>query len=66
MHYMHETPNKHVPAKTAQGWGIAVLVWVLTAACVASVFMIHQKTYKHPTDVRWHSVSQQHAATAEH
>ena len=55
MHYMHETPNKYVPAKTNQGWGVAGLVWALAIGCIVAVASIYNATYKHPTDVRWHA-----------
>ena len=59
MHYMHETPNRWVEAKTNQGWGVAALVAVLTAICIIATVVIYQKTYKHPTDVRWHAAGSQ-------
>ena len=55
MHYMHETPNKHVPAKTNQGWNVAIFVWLLAFGCIGTVAYIYNATYKHPTDVRWHT-----------
>ena len=52
---MHYTP-KYVPARTNAGWPIAGLVWLLTIALIVSVTVIHQRTYKHPTDPTWHAV----------
>lgn len=46
---------KYVPAKTNEGWGVVGLVLLLAAACIVSVTMIHNRTYKHPTDPTWHS-----------
>lgn len=52
MAYMHETPGKYVPAKTNEGWGVAGLVGLLTALCIAGAWYAYAKTYHHPTDVR--------------
>jgi hypothetical protein len=48
---------KHVPARTNDGWGIAVLVFALAAVCIAGVTVIHKRTYKHPTDPTNHTVN---------
>jgi hypothetical protein len=47
---MSKTFGTHVPAKTNEGWGVAGLVVLLTAACIVAVTIIHQRTYKNPTD----------------
>jgi hypothetical protein len=47
---MSKTFGTYVPAKTNEGWGVVGLVVLLTAACIVAVTMIHQRTYKHPTD----------------
>jgi hypothetical protein len=64
MHYMHETPNRWVEAKTNQGWGVVGLVTLLTVICIATTVYLYQKTYKHPTDVRWHAAGSQQAPAA--
>ena len=51
---MTHTP-RYVPAKTNEGWGVVGLVVLLAAACIVSVTMIYQRTYKHPTDPTWQS-----------
>jgi uncharacterized membrane protein len=45
------TPNRHVPFKP-QGWGVALFIVFLAAACAAGAYYIHEKTYRPPTDVR--------------
>jgi hypothetical protein len=47
---------RYVPARTNEGWSVAGLVVLLTAACIAGATIIHQRTYKHPTDPTWHAV----------
>jgi hypothetical protein len=54
---MHDYTPKFVPAKTNGGWPIAGLVWLLAFALIAMVVVIHNRTYKHPTDPTWHSVN---------
>lgn len=67
MHYMHETPNRYVPAKTNEGWGVAGLVTLLAIACIVWATWEYKRTYKHPTDVSWRAAGQQHApAVAGH
>ena len=63
---MHYTP-KYVPAKTNGGWPIAGLVWLLTFALIAMVVVVHNRTYKHPTDPTMPGVrSGASAPAAEH
>ena len=59
MHYMHETPNRWVEAKTNQGWGVVGLVTLLTALCIAMAVYFYQTTYKHPTDPSWRAAGSQ-------
>jgi len=59
---MSHTP-KYVPARTNDGWGVVGLVVLLTAACIVSVTVIHNRTYKHPTDPTWQSSTKK---AAEH
>jgi hypothetical protein len=48
---------RHVPARTNDGWPVVGLVVLLAAACIVSVTVIHNRTYKHPSDPTWHSVT---------
>lgn len=41
---------RYVPAKTNQGWPVVGLITLLTAALIVAVTVIHNRTYKHPTD----------------
>jgi hypothetical protein len=47
---------RYVPARTNQGWPVAGLVILLTAACIVTTVVIHKRTYKHPTDPTFHAV----------
>ena len=51
----HVPEGRWVPADTNGGWGIAALVILLVAICIATATYIHHKTYLHPQDVRWHA-----------
>lgn len=46
---------RYVPARTNDGWAIVGLVVALAATCIISVAIIHQRTYRHPTDPTWHA-----------
>ena len=49
MSVIQHSPNVHVPANnTRQGWGIVVLVVLLTLALDLSAYMIHKATYRNP------------------
>jgi hypothetical protein len=50
---------RYVPAKTNQGWPVVGLIALLTFSLIAAVVVIHQRTYKHPTDPTWHAVGGQ-------
>jgi len=54
---------RYVPARTNEGWPIAGLVIALAVACAVGAAVIHQKTYKHPTDPTWHAIGGGAAAT---
>jgi hypothetical protein len=47
--------DRYVPAETNGGWGVAAGIILLAVACIATATYVHQKTYRHPTDVTWHS-----------
>jgi hypothetical protein len=50
-------PNagKHVPFKKG-GWGTAIFICLLAVASAAAARYVHQRTYKPPTDVRFHAI----------
>lgn len=50
------TTPRHVPARTNDGWSVVALVAALTVALIVAVTVIHQRTYKHPTDPTYHAV----------
>ena len=41
---------RYVPAKTNEGWPVVALITALTIALIVGVTIIHNRTYKHPTD----------------
>jgi hypothetical protein len=43
--------DRYVPAQTNGGWGFASAIIGLAVACILFATYVHQKTYKHPTDV---------------
>lgn len=51
-----QVPDRWVEAKTNEGWGIAALVIGLAVACIALATVIHQRTYRHPTDPTWQAI----------
>lgn len=48
--------DRYVPADTNGGWGIAAGVIALAIACIITATVIHNRTYKPPTDPSWHGV----------
>ena len=57
---MHSEPTQtptggYAPFKQ-EGWGVALFVVFLAVASAATATYIHNKTYKHPTDVRFHAI----------
>jgi hypothetical protein len=64
-------PDRYVAAETNGGWGFAGAVILLAVVCIVGVTIIHKNTYKHPTDVSWHSkgageTPRPHAAESTH
>lgn len=55
------TPNRHVPFKP-EGWGIALLIVLLAAACAGGAYYVHLKTYVPPTDVRSRAIGDEPAS----
>ena len=49
-----EHQDRYVKANVNGGWPIAAGVVALALALVITAFVIHEKTYKNPTDVTWH------------
>lgn len=53
------TPTgRHIPFKQ-EGWGIAAFVVFLAVVAAAGAGYVHNKTYKHPTDVRFQAAGAQ-------
>lgn len=54
----HVPPHvpRYVPARTNEGWPVVGFVVALALACIVGVTIIHQRTYKHPSDPTWHAV----------
>jgi hypothetical protein len=47
--------DRHIEARTNDGWGVASLVIALALVCIATATYIHNKTYKSPNDVTFHA-----------
>jgi hypothetical protein len=47
-------PVQRVPFKQ-EGWGAAAFVVFLAIVAASGAFYVHKKTYKQPTDVRFHA-----------
>ena len=43
-------PNRHVEFKKG-GWGAAIVTVIATVAVFLTAWAIHERTYRHPTDV---------------
>jgi hypothetical protein len=41
--------GRRIEGSFNQGWGIAIGVCLLTAACVTGAFLIHKRTFHPPT-----------------
>ena len=46
---------RYVPARTNDGWFVALGVVMLAVACIVVATVVHKKTYKHPTDPTYHA-----------
>jgi hypothetical protein len=57
-HTTHET-GRHIPFKQ-EGWGVALFVVFLAVASAVTAGYVHNKTFKHPTDVRFHATGKAH------
>ncbi|MEP6617819.1 MAG: hypothetical protein ABJE47_00840 [bacterium] len=56
--------GQRVPFKQ-EGWGVAAFVVLLAVAAAAGAAYVHNATYKHPTDVRFHAAGTATAAAHE-
>jgi hypothetical protein len=54
--------DRHIPARTNEGWGAAAATLLLALALIVSATVIHKRTYKQPTDPTWRAAGQQPAA----
>ena len=43
--------DRHVPANTNGGWGIAAFIVLLAVLCIVTATVIHKRTYKPFQDV---------------
>ena len=60
--FMHDTnvrphADRHVPFKQ-EGWGVALFIVLLALGSVAFATVVHNRTYKHPTDVRFQAAGE--------
>jgi hypothetical protein len=46
---------RYVPARTNEGWSIALGVVLLAVACIVGATIVHKRTYKSPTDPTYHA-----------
>jgi len=65
---MHDTnPQPHVaryvPFKQ-EGWGVALFIVLLAIASAAFAATVHNKTYKHPTDLRFRAAGESSSGTS--
>jgi hypothetical protein len=66
MHDANVRPHadRFIPFKR-EGWGIALFIVLLAVASATFATLVHQRTYKHPTDVRFQAAGSA-AGGAEH
>jgi hypothetical protein len=50
-----EHQDRYVAANVNGGWPIAAGIVALALAFIVMAYVVHEKTYKHPTDVTWHA-----------
>ena len=63
-HLAHQ--HRYVPARTNEGWGAAALTVLLALVLIAGATVIHNRTYKPPTDPTWRAAGQHPATKAAH
>jgi hypothetical protein len=61
-----EHQDRYVPADTNGGWPVAGGVIALAVICIIAAKVIHDRTYKPPTDVTWHAKGQRTAPAGGH
>lgn len=54
--------DRYVPARTNEGWGAAAATVLLAVALIVGATVIHNATYKKPTDPSWRAAGQQPAS----
>ncbi|MEO8336007.1 MAG: hypothetical protein ABI664_13600 [bacterium] len=57
--------GKHIPFKK-EGWGFALFVCMLAIASAGSAYYVHHRTFKQPTDVRFHAAGTQPSESPAH
>jgi hypothetical protein len=60
--FMHDAnvrphADRYVPFKQ-EGWGVALFIVLLAVASAAFATVVHNRTYKHPTDVRFQAAGE--------
>ena len=65
MHDANARPHvdRFIPFKR-EGWGIALVIVVLAIASAAFATVVHKRTYKDPTDVRFQAAGSAAGGTA--
>lgn len=59
-------PNRHVPARTNQGWPVAIAIIVLAVVVNVAVYLVHERTSsRSPRDPMFRAVGTPTAAPAE-
>ena len=58
---MEQHQDRYVPAVTNGGWPFAAGVVLLAVAFAVFATVVHNKTYKNPTDPTWHAKGQRPA-----
>jgi len=51
---------RYVPARSNEGWSVALAVVALAVVCIVVATLVHKRTYKHPTDPTWHAAGSAH------
>ncbi|PYP76826.1 MAG: hypothetical protein DMD35_17190 [Gemmatimonadetes bacterium] len=55
--------DRYVPFKQ-EGWGVALFIVLLAIGSAAFATIVHQRTYKHPTDVRFRAAGESSSGTS--
>jgi hypothetical protein len=61
-HPVHE--DRYIPARTNEGWGAAAATILLALVLAIGATVIHNRTWKQPTDPSWRAAGQRPAAEA--